>query len=111
MPGDYERRHPDGVTVTRMRPDLILQRTAATGIRRYMFPAYLTPKWLRHSSLLPLDRSFVTTAVQIDDVADAFVRAIERRAGGPFNLAAGPPARRDDIAAALGAKLVHMPAK
>ena len=32
------------------------------------------------------------------NVADAFATAIERRATGPFNLAAEPALRRDDIA-------------
>ncbi|WP_407689049.1 Rossmann-fold NAD(P)-binding domain-containing protein [Mycobacterium sp. HUMS_1102779] len=75
-----------------------------------MLPAYLDPTWLRHLPVLPLDRSFVTTVVHADDVADAFVRAIERRAGGAFNLAGEPPVHREDVADALGAKPVHVPA-
>ncbi|MDD4865973.1 MAG: NAD-dependent epimerase/dehydratase family protein [Mycobacterium sp.] len=93
---DYERRHPNGMTVTRMGPGLIFHRYAAMGIRRYMFPAYLNPKWLRHLPVLPLDRSFVTTVVHADDVADAFVRAIERRSARSVQSgrrAAGTPRR------------------
>ena len=36
-------------------------------------------------------------------------RVIDKRAMGPFNLAAEPPVGRDDIAAALGARPVHIP--
>ena len=39
----------------------------------------------------------------------AVVGALERRAGRAFNLAAGPPLSRDDIATALGARRVHLP--
>ncbi len=34
---------------------------------------------------------------------------IDQRAAGPFNLAAEPPVGRDDVAAALGARPVHIP--
>jgi nucleoside-diphosphate-sugar epimerase len=47
--------------------------------------------------------------VHSDDVADAVVRVLERRAGGAFNLAAEPPLTRDDIAQTLGARPVHVP--
>jgi nucleoside-diphosphate-sugar epimerase len=107
----YERRNPDGVGITRMRPGLILQRDSAAGMRRYMLPAYLDPRWLRFLPVLPLDRALIVPVVHSDDVADAIVRAIERRALGPFNLAAEPPVRRDDIAHALGAKPVHVPSR
>lgn len=107
---DYEATHTDGVGITRLRPGLILQRNAAAGLRRYALPAYIDPGWLRWLPVLPLDRSFKVSMVHADDVADACVRAIERRALGPFNLAAEPPVTRDDIADALGAKAIHVPA-
>lgn len=106
----YERRHPDGVGITRMRPGLIMQRDAAAGLRRYTLPAYVDPRLLRWLPLLPLDRSLCVSVVHADDVADACVRAIERRALGPFNLAAEPPVSRDDIAKVLGAHPIHVPA-
>lgn len=107
---DYEATHTDGVGITRLRPGLIVQRGAAAGLRRYTLPAYINPGWLRWLPVLPLDRSLTMAAIHADDVADACVRAIERRALGPFNLAAEPPLTRDDIAAALGAKPIHVPA-
>jgi UDP-glucose 4-epimerase len=106
---DYEARHPDGVGVTRMRPGLIMQGDAATGLRRYTLPAYLDPRLLRWLPVLPLDRRLAVSMVHADDVADACVRAIEGRAFGPFNLAGEPPVRRDDIARVLGARPIHVP--
>lgn len=105
----YEGHNPDGVGITRMRPGFILQRDAALGLRRYTLPAYVDPRWVRWLPLLPLDRSLSVSIVHADDVADACVKAIERRALGPFNLAAEPPAGRDDIAKALRARPIHVP--
>ncbi|MBD0322722.1 MAG: NAD-dependent epimerase/dehydratase family protein [Aldersonia sp.] len=107
---DYERQHPDdGIRIARLRPGLIVARESASGIRRYTFPAYLRPSWLRILPLLPLDRSFVVPFVHTEDVADAVARVIERRATGAFNLAAEPPVTRDDLAHAIGAKPIHVP--
>jgi UDP-glucose 4-epimerase len=109
MLDDYERTASDGVVITRFRPGFIVQRNAAAGIRRYTLPAYIDPAWLRLLPILPLDSSLTIPLVHADDVADAFARAIERRASGPFNLSAEPPVRRDDIAKALGAMPLHVP--
>lgn len=109
MLDDYERRNPDGVGITRMRPGFIMQRDAASGLRRYTLPAYLDPRWLRWLPVLPLDRSLCVSIVHADDVADACVKAIERCALGPFNLAAEPPVSRDDIAKTLRAYPLHVP--
>ncbi|ORA09569.1 NAD-dependent epimerase/dehydratase family protein [Mycobacterium arosiense] len=109
MLDDYERRNPDGVGIARMRPGFIMQRDAAMGLRRYTLPAYLDSRWLRWLPVLPLDRSLCVSIVHAEDVADACVRAIERRATGPFNLAAEPPVSRDDIAKALRAYPIHVP--
>lgn len=106
---DYERSNPDGIAITRMRPGLIMQRDAAAGLRRYMLPAYVNPGWLRWLPVLPLDRTLRVSIVHADDVADACVRTIERRATGAFNLAAEPPLSRDDIAQVLRARPIHVP--
>jgi nucleoside-diphosphate-sugar epimerase len=109
MLDDYERRNSDGVGIARMRPGFIMQRDAAPGLRRYTLPAYLDPRWLRWLPMLPLDRSLCVSIVHADDVADACVKAVERCALGPFNLAAEPPVSRDDIAKALRAYPIHVP--
>ncbi|WP_193047738.1 NAD-dependent epimerase/dehydratase family protein [Mycolicibacterium baixiangningiae] len=106
---DYEHSHSDGVTIARMRPGFIMQRSAAGGLRRYTLPAFVEPSWLRFLPVLPLDRRLVVPIIHADDVADAIARTVERRAAGPFNLMAEPPVRRDDLADALGARPVHVP--
>lgn len=106
---EHEKRHPDGTTVARMRPGLIVQRAAGSALLRYGMPAYLPAALLRHVPLLPVDRDLVVPIVHTDDVADAFARVLEQRATGAFNLAAGPPVTRDLIAEVLGARPVHVP--
>lgn len=105
---DFETEHPD-VVVTRMRPSLIAQRTAASGLLRYVVPAAVPAEALRLARVLPLDRDFRIQLTHADDVAAAFRLAIEQRAHGAFNLAAEPVLWPADIAAALGARHVHVP--
>jgi UDP-glucose 4-epimerase len=110
MLDDYERHNDGGTVVTRMRPGFVLQRDAASGLRRYTLPAYIDSAWLRLLPILPLDRTLTIPVIHADDVADAVVRAVERRAAGPFNLSGEPAVHRDDIANILGAKAIHVPA-
>ncbi len=97
------------MVVTRLRPALVLQGDAASAIARYGFPAIVPSSVVSLLKVLPVDRRLVIQAVHSDDVADAVVRVLERRAGGAFNLAAEPPLTRDDIAQTLGARPVHVP--
>jgi nucleoside-diphosphate-sugar epimerase len=48
--------------------------------------------------------------VHADDVADALVRILDRRASGPFNLAAEPTLDADGLARALGTRRIPVPA-
>lgn len=99
----FSERHPD-VVVTRLRPGLIFQRGAAAEIRG-LFLGHLVPmsivRWIRWA-LLPLPLPFVFQAVHADDVADAFWRAVDRRAGGAFNIAASPVLNPPRMARAFG---------
>lgn len=106
---EHERLHPDGTAVARLRPGLIVQRDAGSALLRYGVPAYVPGGLLRHVPLLPLDRDLVVPLVHADDVADAVARVLERRATGPFNLAADPPVTREVIASVLDARPVHLP--
>jgi UDP-glucose 4-epimerase len=107
---DYERDHGNaGVPIARMRPGFIVQRAAASGLMRYALPGYVPMRAVPLLPLLPLDRRLCIPLVHADDVADAFARAIDRRAAGPFNLAAEPPLGRDDVAKVLRAKPIHVP--
>jgi nucleoside-diphosphate-sugar epimerase len=107
---DYEQAHDGGgVLITRMRPGFIVQRAAASGLMRYALPGWVPMRLVPMLPLLPLDRSLCIPLIHADDVADAFVRALERRAGGAFNLAAEPPLDRDGVAEVIGAKPVQVP--
>jgi UDP-glucose 4-epimerase len=107
---EYEQRLGSAaIPIARMRPGFILQRVAASGLMRYGLPGYV-PMWLiPRLPVLPLDKHLCIPLIHADDVADAITRVIDRRAAGPFNLAAEPPVGRDDVAAALGAHPVHVP--
>jgi UDP-glucose 4-epimerase len=108
---EYEQRlGSTAIPIARMRPGFILQRAAASGLMRYGLPEYIPMQLIPRLPLLPLDRRLSIPLVHADDVADAIIRAMDHRAAGPFNLAAEPPVGRDDVAASLGARPVHIPA-
>lgn len=103
-----DRDNPD-LVVTRMRPGIIGQRDAGSELLRYGLPAVVPAALLRHVPVVPLDRRLAVAMVHADDVADAFARVLEARVPGAFNLAAPPAIMAQDIAAALEARLVHVP--
>ncbi len=98
-------------TITRIRPGIIGQRTAASSLLRYGVPAVVPSKVLDLVPVLPLDRGLKIPMVHADDVADAVDRVLVGRVGGAFNLAAEPPVTTDRIAEVLGARPVHVPAR
>src|SRR3954454_13127562 len=106
-------RHP-GTTVTVVRPTLVLQPEAAGEMGRYFLgpllfgAARLLPSQVARRLPLPLPRLAVSF-VHADDVADALVRILDRRASGPFNLAAEPLMDADALARALGTVRVPVP--
>lgn len=107
---EYEGRLGSAaIPIARMRPGFILQRAAASGLMRYGLPGYVPMQVVPWLPILPLDRKLCIPLIHADDVAAAIVLAVERRATGPFNLAAEPPMGRDDVAAVLGARSVHVP--
>jgi UDP-glucose 4-epimerase len=97
-------RAGEGMAITRLRPGFIIQRQAAASIRRRMFPSYLPPRWLclLPALMVPATGSLQVPVLHADDVADACVRAIQRRAVGAFNLSAEPPLEPQHVAKALG---------
>jgi nucleoside-diphosphate-sugar epimerase len=103
------------LTLTVVRPTLVLQPEAGSEIGRYFLgpllfgAARLLPGQV--AKLLPLPLPALSVAfVHADDVADALVRILGRRAGGPFNLAAEPLMDAAGIARALGTVRVPVPA-
>ncbi|QHC65271.1 NAD-dependent epimerase/dehydratase family protein [Rathayibacter sp. VKM Ac-2759] len=106
----FEAAHPE-VVVTRLRPGLVFQRGAATEIAGlFAGPRYPT-RWLRalKPPVLPLPKSLIFQGVHADDVADAFWRVLDQRAGGAFNVAAEPVLTPQRLADAFGARLVTVP--
>ena len=104
---DEAERHT-GTTVSRMRPGIIGQRSAGSALLRYGVPVLVPASAMRLVPVLPLDRAMVIAMVHADDVADAFVRCVEGRVPGAFNLASGAVSV-EDIADAFGARHVQVP--
>jgi nucleoside-diphosphate-sugar epimerase len=105
----YEKTGSGRMVVTRMRPALIVQGAAGSGLLRYGLPPFVPSSALALVKVVPLPPDLVVQGVHTPDVADAIARALERRSGGAFNLAADPPLTASRIAAALGARLVPVP--
>jgi UDP-glucose 4-epimerase len=105
----------EGTTLTVVRPTLVLQPEASSEIGRYFLgpllfgAARLVPGSVARLLPLPLPALRVQF-VHADDVADALVAILDRRAPGPFNLAAEPTVDADGLARALGTVRVPVPA-
>ena len=103
------------MTLTVVRPTLVLQPEASSEIGRYFLgplvfgAARAVPAALARRLPLPMP-NVAAAFVHADDVADALSRMLDRRAGGPFNLAAEPLMDADAIARALGTRRVPVPA-
>ncbi|SDD09703.1 NAD-dependent epimerase/dehydratase family protein [Actinokineospora iranica] len=110
---EFELVHPD-VSVTRLRPALILQRDAASEIQRYFTgPLVPGPLWKLASDgrlpVLPIPSGLALQFVHATDVADAVLAAAERGYRGAVNLAAEPIMDGRDLSAVLGGRVIPMP--
>ncbi|MFD3443241.1 NAD-dependent epimerase/dehydratase family protein [Microbacteriaceae bacterium 4G12] len=103
----FEHRNPP-VIVTRMRPGLVFQHDTATEQTHLFLGRHIPTRWLGvvRPPVLPVPPEFIFQAVHADDLADAFCRAVVRRAGGAFNIAAEPVLTPKLVANVLGAKRV-----
>jgi UDP-glucose 4-epimerase len=105
-----------GMALTIARPTLVLQPEAGSEIGRYFLgpwvygAARLLPGAVARRLPLPLP-ALAVAFVHADDVADALVRMLDRRAQGPFNLAAEPLLDAPALARALGTVRVPVPAR
>jgi UDP-glucose 4-epimerase len=99
-----------------VRPTLVLQPEAASEIGRYFLgpllfsAARLLPGPVARRLPLPLP-GLTVSFVHADDVADALERMLDRRAPGPFNLAAEPLLDAAGVARALGTVRLPVPAR
>lgn len=102
----FEAQHPD-IVVSRLRPSLIFQRSAGTEVGA-LFLGPLVPKALLKLStpVLPLPPELTFQAVHADDLADAYWRVIDQRAGGAFNVAGEPVITPQLVGRILGARRV-----
>jgi len=107
---DLEPGAGAATTITRLRPGIVGQRAAGSALLRYAVPGLVPASALRLVPVLPIDRSLEVQLVHAEDVADAVRRVVETGAGGAFNLVTAPPVTASDIASALGARAVHVPA-
>jgi nucleoside-diphosphate-sugar epimerase len=105
----FEELHPDTV-VTRIRPGLVFQRGAGAQQARIFVGPLLPLGWLNtvRPPIVPLPRNAATQDVHASDLADALFRAIDRRAGGAFNIAAEPVLTPERIAAVVGGRWVRV---
>ncbi|MDP9393233.1 MAG: NAD-dependent epimerase/dehydratase family protein [Actinomycetota bacterium] len=106
---DDLERSPDAPSVTRVRPNLVLQSAAGSQLLRYFVGPFVPAPLLPRLPAAPLPRELRFQAVHADDVADALLRILDRRAGGAFNFAAEPVLDAGSLARALGARLVPVP--
>jgi nucleoside-diphosphate-sugar epimerase len=105
----YEAEHPAS-RVVRLRPALVLQRAAATEIRR-LFLGPFVPNRLLRAALpvvpdLPLLRFQV---VHSADCAEAFRLAVTTDARGAYNVATEPVIDPAALGRVLGARPVRLP--
>ncbi|MFI9812794.1 NAD-dependent epimerase/dehydratase family protein [Saccharothrix variisporea] len=104
-----EREHPT-MTVTRVRPSLILQPDAAAEVKRY-FLGPLVPHLLfkLNVPILPLPKSMVLQFVHSDDVAEALVLVLRKKLGGAVNLASDPVITPQVLAEVMRSRHVPIP--
>lgn len=110
---DRLERENHRLRCVRLRPGLIFKREAATEIRR-LFAGPFLPNFLMRPRFLPVVPDIpglVFQAVHSLDVGDAYLRAsTSESASGAFNIAAEPVLTADEIARALSARTVAVPA-
>lgn len=101
----FEDENP-GTIVTRMRPGLVMQHDVGAELKRLFLGPLIPTGWLATARLpiVPLPRRAISQVVHADDLADAFWRAIDRRAGGAFNIATLPVVDPALVAGLLGGR-------
>ena len=95
--------------VTRLRPGIIGQRSAASALLRYGLPGFMPAAAVRLVPVVPLDRRIAIPMVHAADVAAAIERVLALQAYGAFNLAAPPTITPEVIGEVLGARPIHLP--
>lgn len=99
-----EASHPQ-LKVARVRPALVFQREAASEIGRLFLGPFVPVRAIGRVPLpvLPLNDKLVLQCVHADDLAQAFVQILVRRAAGAFNIATDPVLGPAELAAGVRA--------
>ena len=109
---DFEAARP-GIRVVRLRPGLVFQRSAAEEIAR-LFLGPLVPTRLVRPGRIPAVPDVAGLRFQVvhaDDAAAAYRAAVlSPDAQGAYNIAASPVIDTHQLAAALGARRLPVPA-
>jgi nucleoside-diphosphate-sugar epimerase len=107
----YESEHPS-TRVVRMRPSLVLQRAAATEVRRLFLGPFLPNRLLRAAlPVVPDHPDLRFQVVHSSDCASAFHLAVkDGGARGAYNVAAEPVVDAAALGRILGARPVPVPA-
>ena len=110
----FERAHPE-IRVARLRPALIMHRTAASEVQRYFIgrvPGVLFELLRRRVlPLVPMPSGLRLQVVHASDVAAAIIAALRTGFRGAANLAADPVLPAGELAALVGRRMVPMPAR
>lgn len=99
-----ESRHPE-LAIARVRPGLVFQREAASEIGRLFLGPFVPVRAIGRVPLpvLPLNDKLVFQCVHADDLAQAILAILVRRASGPFNIATDPVLGPAELAAGVRA--------
>jgi UDP-glucose 4-epimerase len=101
----FETDHA-AMRVVRMRSAFVFQRSASPEQRRIFAGPFVPGRLVASGRLpvLPLPRGLRFQAVHADDLAAAYVAALERDVAGAFNVAAPPVIGGAELAEVLGAR-------
>jgi UDP-glucose 4-epimerase len=105
-----ETRVPE-LTVTRIRPGIVMHGDAGTEVARLFLGPLVPTGWIGRVPvpIVPAPASLVAQVVHESDLAEAIWRAVDRRAGGAFNIATDPPLSPELLADVLGGRWVRVP--
>lgn len=107
---EFADRHPE-IAVTRLRPVLTVQESAGAELARRQLGPFVPRVGLgRHVPVLIWPEGLALQLAHAEDVAAAFLAAVERRAPGAYNVASPQVLDGEAVAEALGAdRLVEVP--
>lgn len=107
-----EAQHPE-LRAVRLRPGLIFQHDAGSEIIRYFLGRWVPAALLRPGAIpvLPFPKGVALQVVHVEDVAEAYHAAlVTDNARGAYNVAGEPVLDGPDLARALGARPLPVPA-